>query len=453
MGGEGRLRIGDRDAHEPRARSRARSIASASSPRSGSARVRSSARCSASRSARRTSRTKATSASSSAPSSSCSRSQNVVHPGARLVAGPHDRSRRPRCGRRRGVPMVKTLVIDPRARRRRRDGARRPDPSRPAVGEIEAGTPSSSWSTRRRRRRRSSRHVRPRGTPTVAGRSSSCAATTTSWVAVVPARRSSRRPASSTTSPRATSPCSRRPSGRTALRVVRARGRRAPRARHDPRARAIARASTRAGEWVDYGTRNVDGHARSRDHYYRFDADFSYRLWSYPLEEIRVGYKRLLGDTQAQMCPSTTPCTEQAGFKVGGWFELGLAPIEGIRFDARAIVIAAQDGFDPGGAARGAARHARGQPRRASAASTSRRSARTATSGSAGATVPQRCRWRRRSRSRTCRRRIAIPACGSTTTSRATSAAGVRLGIRVGYAARTQQVAGFTGGAGATVEF
>jgi hypothetical protein len=32
-------------------------------------------------------------------------------------------------------------------------------------------------------------------------------------------------------------------------------------------------------------------------------------------------------------------------------------------------------------------------------------------------------------------------------------AAGVRLGLRVGYAARNQSVAGFTGGAGAAVEF
>ena len=32
-------------------------------------------------------------------------------------------------------------------------------------------------------------------------------------------------------------------------------------------------------------------------------------------------------------------------------------------------------------------------------------------------------------------------------------APGVRVGLRVGYAARTQSVAGFTGGAGAAVEF
>ena len=31
--------------------------------------------------------------------------------------------------------------------------------------------------------------------------------------------------------------------------------------------------------------------------------------------------------------------------------------------------------------------------------------------------------------------------------------AGIRVGVRVGYAARTQQTAGFTGGAGAAVEF
>ena len=101
---------------------------------------------------------------------------------------------------------------------------------------------------------------------------------------------------------------------------------------------------------------------------------------------------------------------------------------------------------------RGAARCIAMRATSRSASSTSPTSARTASSGSAGA--PSRdCRCRRPSRSRTCRRRDATPACGSTTTSRARSRRGVRLGIRVGYAARNQTVAGFTGGASAAVEF
>src|SRR5207302_3599818 len=92
-------------------------------------------------------------------------------------------------------------------------------------------------------------------------------------------------------------------------------------------------------EYVDFGKRGD-----LADHYYRVDADFSYRLWTYPLEDIRVGYTRLLGN---QMCDASQPMCE-AGFKVGGWFELGLAAVEGIRLDVRGIVIASKQ-FEPGG--------------------------------------------------------------------------------------------------------
>ena len=153
------------------------------------------------------------------------------------------------------------------------------------------------------------------------------------------------------------------------------------------------------------------------------------------------------------MCPARRRAPSEAGFKVGGWFELGLAPIEGIRFDARVIVMATQDGF------------ARRRPRRGAARRRATRShvavgVEYLADGRRERLLPARlghgaagCRWRRRSRSRTCRRRIAIPACGSTTTSARDVGGGVRLGIRVGYAARNQSVAGFTGGAGAAVEF
>ena len=205
-----------------------------------------------------------------------------------------------------------------------------------------------------------------------------------------------------------------------------------------------------AGEWVDYGTRTVMG-TPLRDSYYRFDADFSYRLLSYPLEEIRVGYERLLGDTQAEMCATATPCTEQAGFKVGGWFEVGLAPIEGIRFDARAIVFAAQDGFNPGG--------------RLEARLGTLEGSHVAIGGeylaSVGADGYFRLGW------------ATVPHLPMAATVEVTNlpasnrdpgvrlyydiardvGGGLRLGLRVGYAARVQQVAGFTGGAGATVEF
>lgn len=106
------------------------------------------------------------------------------------------------------------------------------------------------------------------------------------------------------------------------------------------------------GEWVDYGTtkiRFIENPTDLVDRYYRIDADFSYRLLAYPLEEIRVGYTRLLGETQSSQCSEFEPCTGDAGYKVGGWFELGLAPVEGLRFDARLLVLATQSGFKVGG--------------------------------------------------------------------------------------------------------
>jgi hypothetical protein len=207
------------------------------------------------------------------------------------------------------------------------------------------------------------------------------------------------------------------------------------------------------GEWVEFGSRRV-GADQIADHYYRFDADFSYRLWTYPLEEIRVGYTRLLGDTLAapdHMCPTTEACTSEAGFKVGGWFELGLAAIEGIRFDGRMIVMATQDGFAVGG---------RGELRLGD-----RNASHVATGVEYLATVGTngffRLGWG------------TVPKVPMSATVEVTNlpadhrdtgvrlyydigrevAPGVRIGLRVGYAARVQSVAGFTGGAGASVEF
>lgn len=204
------------------------------------------------------------------------------------------------------------------------------------------------------------------------------------------------------------------------------------------------------GEWVDYGS-TVVGNQRLADDYYRVDADFSYRLWAYPLEEIRVGYTRLLGDTPGQMCPSAAPCTEQAGFKVGGWFELGLAPVDGVHFDGRAMVMATQAGFAIGGRA-----EARLGDRDGSHVALG--AEHLADVGTAGyfrlgwGTVP----------------RLPMAATVEITNMPASFRAtgvrlyydiardfgdGVRLAVRVGYAARVEQVAGITGGAGLTVDF
>lgn len=109
-----------------------------------------------------------------------------------------------------------------------------------------------------------------------------------------------------------------------------------------------------AAEYVDYGTRTVEGE-RLIDRYYRLDADFSYRLLAYPLEELRFGYTRLLGDTETAdtaMCTGgAVRCTAEAGYKVGIWVELGVGLIEGVRLDGRILVMATQSGFKIGGRA------------------------------------------------------------------------------------------------------
>jgi len=204
-----------------------------------------------------------------------------------------------------------------------------------------------------------------------------------------------------------------------------------------------------SGEWVNYGTTNVMG-TKLADNYYRFDADFAYRLWTYPVEEIRVGYTRLLGTTRAEMCASATPCTADAGFKVGGFFEVGLAPIEGIRIDARVIVIAATE-FQVGGRLEA----------RLGTLDGTHIAAGTEYLDSVGAAGYFRLGW------------ATVPGVPMAATVEVTNlpasnrdpgvrlyydiahdvGGGLRLGLRVGYAARTAQVAGFTGGAGATVEF
>jgi hypothetical protein len=126
------------------------------------------------------------------------------------------------------------------------------------------------------------------------------------------------------------------------------------RAEGDPRRRALDLAAVRgrrsrvhvAGEWVDFGRTEI-GAGTFRDQYYRIDADFAYRLLAYPLEEIRVGYTRLIGFTAD--CGGG-PCVEtRAGYKVGGWFELGVGPTRGVHADGRLLVLATAEGFTVGG--------------------------------------------------------------------------------------------------------
>lgn len=204
-----------------------------------------------------------------------------------------------------------------------------------------------------------------------------------------------------------------------------------------------------SGEWVDYGTRTVNG-KELVDRYYRLDADFSYRLLAYPLEEIHVGFTRLLGDTESMDC-TDPPCTGQAGYRVGGWFGLGLGVVEGFRLDGRVAVMATQAGFKVGGRLEA----------RLGVFEGSHVALGVESMGDVGTNGFFRLGWG------------TVPGLPMAATVEITNmpdndrstgvrlyydiardiGGGFKLGLRVGYAARTQQVAGFTGGANAAVEF
>lgn len=222
----------------------------------------------------------------------------------------------------------------------------------------------------------------------------------------------------------------------------------ARRARDEARAlRRRSRIHARA-EWVDYGTLNVRGD-RSVDRYYRIDADFSYRLWAYPLEELRVGFSRLLGDTEVPC--ADPPCSGRAGFNVAGWFELGVAPIEGLTLDARAIVLATPESVALGGRAelrvgvRDGTHVASGVEYLADVGVTGffRLGWATVPRAPMAATVEI---TNLPASTREAGVRIYYDLGG-------VFAHGLRLGLRVGYAARRQDVAGFTGGTIASIDF
>lgn len=219
------------------------------------------------------------------------------------------------------------------------------------------------------------------------------------------------------------------------------------RARDEARAGARRSRVRMAFEWVDYGTRDTPG-LDPIDRYYRIDAEFTYRLWAYPLETLRVGYTRLLGETADELDPQMA---SDAGFKVAGWFELGLAPVEGIGIDARAMVLATQAGFNVGG--RGELRV--GLRDATHVALAVEHMADVGTSGHfrlGWATVPK-------------TPMAAIVEISNLPGSHRPAGVrflydlgrdldnGIRLGLRLGYTAREQETRGFTTGANASVDF
>lgn len=208
-----------------------------------------------------------------------------------------------------------------------------------------------------------------------------------------------------------------------------------------------------SAEYVDYGTRTVGGE-RLVDRYYRLDADFSYRLLAYPLEELRFGYTRLLGDTETldtSMCGSAMRCTAEAGYKVGIWVELGLGVIEGVRVDGRILVMATQSGFKIGGRVEG----------RLGILDASHVAVGIESMADVGTNGYFRLGWGTVP---------GLPMAATVEVSNMPDADrptgvrlyydiardvghGVRLGLRAGYAARNHAVAGFTSGANAVWDF
>jgi hypothetical protein len=202
-----------------------------------------------------------------------------------------------------------------------------------------------------------------------------------------------------------------------------------------------------AGEWVRYGDETI-GDVKYADSYYRIDADFAYRLLAYPLEEIRVGYTRLIGRTS----DCAAACAEvEAGYKVGGWFELGVGPTPGLRMDARVLVLATAEGFAIGG--RGEIRLGNGDGNHVAVGGEY--------AADVGSTAFFRLGWDTVPR---------VPMAATVeigslpSTERPTGVRlvydafvpvmpGIRAGLRAGYAARDQRVGGFTAGAGMTFDF
>jgi hypothetical protein len=201
------------------------------------------------------------------------------------------------------------------------------------------------------------------------------------------------------------------------------------------------------GEYVDFGQRTV-GDMKLPDNYYRLNAGVAYRLWAYPIEQIEIGYTRLLGNTLDS--DGTSQANPGPGYKVSGWFGVGLAPVEGVRFNGRVMALATKE------FALGASGELLFGVREASHIAVGAEY--LADIGSDGyfrlgwGTVP------------------GLPMAATVEVTNMPASyrnlgvrlfydvardlgAGLRVGVRIGYAARDQSIAGFTSGAAATWDF
>lgn len=107
-----------------------------------------------------------------------------------------------------------------------------------------------------------------------------------------------------------------------------------------------------AAEYVDFGRRTTEAGQDVKDRYYRLDVDFTYRLFRFPLRAFRLGFTQMLGDTPitergVDDCPN--PCEQSAGFRAGGFAELRWRLASFVDVDTRVLIQATPDGFGFGG--------------------------------------------------------------------------------------------------------
>jgi hypothetical protein len=121
------------------------------------------------------------------------------------------------------------------------------------------------------------------------------------------------------------------------------------------------------GELVDFGRRTIEDTATGEerdvgDRYYRIETDFTYRLLRLPLTALRFGYMRLVGTTPAladrvgecrrdeeQTEGEDGPCSVEAGFRGGAWFELRFRFGRVLAVDGRGLIVATPLGVGFGG--------------------------------------------------------------------------------------------------------
>jgi hypothetical protein len=94
-----------------------------------------------------------------------------------------------------------------------------------------------------------------------------------------------------------------------------------------------------SADYVDFGAR-ADG----PDRYYQLDADFTFRVFRFPLDQLRFGFSQLVG-----LVPGCNNAGCDSGYKVGGWSEIRFRLDELVALNLGGMFAATPSGFSPGG--------------------------------------------------------------------------------------------------------